>query len=817
MTAQCPICRTSVDVDLAGAGPEGVRASCSLCEEVFTVKPPAAEPPPSSGTRGNTDAGSGSGSTSGSGSASRRLLQEDLGEGAAPRVLVAHDSHSFGDLARVLLEEEGFDVEVVHDGIAAERRLLDDPPAVVILEAGLPRKFGFQLCADMRARPEPPSSKFLLVASIFDRRRLSRSAALATAPDDFVEPRNIEIELVPKVRKLLRGRAEGTGSRSVAFAARSVEVPEEEAPDLSVPARATAGTSSARAADPVGPAADEPSRASEDGIDFGELFEESSKTSGTGSSGLPQREPSMTPAPPDAPPITDVDSFLSSAPGKDPTKDPARPKTGAERIPEGVDDDEREIWEKVLADEDKSAEDDELLRSLMEMAQSDKSISTELGSEDGVAIGGSAEAAPVTVASPANASADVSEEDLLGGIFEDGSPQGDADATPPPRDREREAADGGDLLRLSELGNDGFEDADRAPAAGPLDMPSHGPVPETWKADDAEKALSQETDEEALDAILRGAGAIEGEKDGDGDADADAPRPSESSRAKQPVRSPDDDVLSASDLENDGFELGGAFEGGAPDADEGDAPADADTLMQDGFSEFPTEAVERPGNGFDDLGTGAIPGGANDDPTVLRGPTESSFDRPRTASRETEQLPRDLDGLDDGPDEFGPATSASPPPVTPKTDEELDRLVTGSDLAGEEDDLEKSLAEFRLKDDEADSLPVEPPAAQRSQSVSEPAEDGPEEPPGGFDRDEEHKKARRLAKLIVGDIVLYNADRISEAVKSGAFFDTMKGDIKDGREFYEEKVPEFVRKERDYIQEVLEEVLQNKKKELGLS
>ena len=81
----------------------------------------------------------------------------------------------------------------------------------------------------------------------------------------------------------------------------------------------------------------------------------------------------------------------------------------------------------------------------------------------------------------------------------------------------------------------------------------------------------------------------------------------------------------------------------------------------------------------------------------------------------------------------------------------------------------------------------------------------------------EHDKARRLAKLIVGDIVLYNADRIADAVRSGNFFEVMKGDIKDGRDFYEEKVPDVVRAERDHIQEILLEVIANKKKELGLS
>src|SRR5687768_17314954 len=158
MTANCPICRSAVDVDDAKLGADGVKAQCPLCEEVFLVKPPSAAPPPPAAKSGGTVSASkdGSGSGSGSGSASRRILQEDA-DGATPRVLVAHDSHAFGDLCRTLLEEEGFDVEVVHDGEAAEKVIADLAPAVAILEAGLPKRFGFQLCADAKKKGDIPT------------------------------------------------------------------------------------------------------------------------------------------------------------------------------------------------------------------------------------------------------------------------------------------------------------------------------------------------------------------------------------------------------------------------------------------------------------------------------------------------------------------------------------------------------------------------------------------------------------------------------------------------------------------------------------
>ena len=126
MTSNCPICRSPVEVDDSKLTPEGVKAQCPLCDEVFLVRsaPAAGMAPQAPPVSSRTQAGTPSAANA---SASRKLLEEDV-EGAHPRVLVAHDSHAFGDVVRVLLEEEGFDVEVVHDGDAAHKTILDHPP-----------------------------------------------------------------------------------------------------------------------------------------------------------------------------------------------------------------------------------------------------------------------------------------------------------------------------------------------------------------------------------------------------------------------------------------------------------------------------------------------------------------------------------------------------------------------------------------------------------------------------------------------------------------------------------------------------------------
>jgi len=79
-----------------------------------------------------------------------------------------------------------------------------------------------------------------------------------------------------------------------------------------------------------------------------------------------------------------------------------------------------------------------------------------------------------------------------------------------------------------------------------------------------------------------------------------------------------------------------------------------------------------------------------------------------------------------------------------------------------------------------------------------------------------HKKARRLARIIVSDIVLYNQAKIEEGARNGTFYDLLADDIREGRALYERRVPEEIRNETSYLEEGFEELLTKKRRELNL-
>ena len=62
-----------------------------------------------------------------------------------------------------------------------------------------------------------------------------------------------------------------------------------------------------------------------------------------------------------------------------------------------------------------------------------------------------------------------------------------------------------------------------------------------------------------------------------------------------------------------------------------------------------------------------------------------------------------------------------------------------------------------------------------------------------------HEKAKRLARLIVADIILYNQDKIAEGIKTDSLFTLLEKDIAEGRKYYDRQVDPAVAKERPYF------------------
>lgn len=80
-----------------------------------------------------------------------------------------------------------------------------------------------------------------------------------------------------------------------------------------------------------------------------------------------------------------------------------------------------------------------------------------------------------------------------------------------------------------------------------------------------------------------------------------------------------------------------------------------------------------------------------------------------------------------------------------------------------------------------------------------------------------HAKAKRLARLIVSDIVLYNQAAVEEGVRNNTFAEILAHDIREARNLYAQRVSEEIRNATTYLDDAFDELIARKKRELNIN
>ncbi len=116
------------------------------------------------------------------------------------KILVVEDTEKLAKYIKQMLEEEAYVVDVVGDGVAAERRILTGAYDAVVLDILLPEQDGITTCKHVRAEGDTTPILMLTARGEVE----DRIEGLDSGADDYlIKPFAME-ELLARIRALLR-------------------------------------------------------------------------------------------------------------------------------------------------------------------------------------------------------------------------------------------------------------------------------------------------------------------------------------------------------------------------------------------------------------------------------------------------------------------------------------------------------------------------------------------------------------------------------------------------------------------------------------
>ncbi len=68
-------------------------------------------------------------------------------------------------------------------------------------------------------------------------------------------------------------------------------------------------------------------------------------------------------------------------------------------------------------------------------------------------------------------------------------------------------------------------------------------------------------------------------------------------------------------------------------------------------------------------------------------------------------------------------------------------------------------------------------------------------------------EAKRLARTILSDILLYNQAKVKEGIEKDSLFDVLTEELAEGKKYYESMVEEDIRHSTNYFNEAVVDVL----------
>jgi predicted Zn finger-like uncharacterized protein len=165
----CPKCKTRLKVEEGKLTVEGSRFKCPKCSTFLLVKKPPVLP--------------------------KKAMEKG-------KILIAHSNPAIISGITSLLTENGYQTITATDGIDSMVKAIKELPFLTIIEVGLPKIYGFEVCKRLKLRAETKEMKFILVSSVYDKKRYKREPSSLYDADDYIEEHKISELLIEKINTL---------------------------------------------------------------------------------------------------------------------------------------------------------------------------------------------------------------------------------------------------------------------------------------------------------------------------------------------------------------------------------------------------------------------------------------------------------------------------------------------------------------------------------------------------------------------------------------------------------------------------------------
>jgi K+-sensing histidine kinase KdpD len=118
------------------------------------------------------------------------------------KILIVEDNKENIDLIKYFLKTQNYLLFTSSDGVDAVQKIGEIKPDIILLDIMLPRKDGFQVCAEVKNNPEFRLIPIIMITALKELK--DKIKGLEAGADDFISKPFENVELLTRVKSLLR-------------------------------------------------------------------------------------------------------------------------------------------------------------------------------------------------------------------------------------------------------------------------------------------------------------------------------------------------------------------------------------------------------------------------------------------------------------------------------------------------------------------------------------------------------------------------------------------------------------------------------------